>query len=142
MIMNAHASRMAKVGIALKAALDQAQSVVTNETIELSPQEQRSVDALRLQLKKESMALYAQEFETVLNIIKQSPPTMTGVIWLKTEIEFPSPSGKIDSGSRRQHRAISIVMRSPTKRPANRSGSRIFFTPPTGCLPGRSFRHA
>ncbi|QGA52856.1 dermonecrotic toxin domain-containing protein [Pseudomonas brassicacearum] len=83
MIMNAHASRMAKVGIALKAALDQALSVVTNETIELSPQEQRSVDALRLQLKKESMALYAQEFETVLNIIKQSPPTMTGVIWLK-----------------------------------------------------------
>src|SRR3546814_784449 len=83
MILNAHASRMEKVGIAIRKALDQAQSVVTNETIETSEAQQRSAESLRLRLKKESKALYEQEFETVLTIIKQSPPTMSGVIWLK-----------------------------------------------------------
>ncbi|AEV65811.1 dermonecrotic toxin domain-containing protein [Pseudomonas ogarae] len=83
MILNTHASRMEKVGIAIRKALDQAQSVATNETIEISEAQQRSAESLRLRLKRESKSLYEQEFETVLNIIKQSPPTMSGVIWLK-----------------------------------------------------------
>lgn len=82
MLMNAHASRMETVGVAIRKALDLAESVVTNETVELPQEEQRTAEALRLQLKKESKTLYAEEFETVLSIIKQSPPTMSGVVWL------------------------------------------------------------
>lgn len=83
MVLNAHASRMEKVGAAIKTALDQAQNTVTNETTGLSQEKKRAAESLRLQLKTESTALYAQEFETVLDVIKQSPPSMSGVIWLK-----------------------------------------------------------
>jgi hypothetical protein len=83
LILSAHASRMEKVGIAIRKALDQVQGVVTNETVEVSEAEQRSAESLRLRLKKESKTLYEQEFETVLGVIKQSPPTMSGLIWLK-----------------------------------------------------------
>ena len=83
MILNAHASRLEKVSVAIRKALDQAQGVVSNETIEISEEERRPAETLRMELEKESKALYAQGVETVLNVIKQSPPTMGGVIWLK-----------------------------------------------------------
>ncbi|MBC3373051.1 hypothetical protein HU762_03765 [Pseudomonas sp. SWRI92] len=83
MILSAHASRMEAVGVAIRKALDQAESVMTNETVELPEEKQRSAESLRLSLKKESTALWAEEYDTVLGLIKQSPPTMSGVIWLK-----------------------------------------------------------
>lgn len=83
MILNAHASRMEKVSVAIRKALDLAESTVTNETTGVSPEKQRAAETLRLQLKKESTALYAKEFESVMSVIKQSPPSMSGVIWLK-----------------------------------------------------------
>ncbi len=141
MIMNAHASRMAKVGIALKAALDQAQSVATNETIELSPQEQRSVDALRLQLKKESMALYAQEFETVLSIIKQSPPTMSGVTWLKDR-------NRISIAKRKNRQRIKTPIQGYLDRyeiTDNKTGKTLWFADflySTNWVPARAFLSA
>ncbi|WP_458131275.1 dermonecrotic toxin domain-containing protein [Pseudomonas sp. R3-41] len=83
MILSAHARRLETVGVAIKKALDQVQSVVTNETVEPSAENQRLAESLRLQLKKESTALWSQEYDTVLGLIKQSPPTMSGLIWLK-----------------------------------------------------------
>ncbi|WP_434579325.1 dermonecrotic toxin domain-containing protein [Pseudomonas sp. Z1-6] len=83
MIINAHAGRMEKVGNAIDKALEQAEGVSTNETTETPADVRRAAESLRKQLKLESQALYALEFQTVLNIIKQSPPTMEGVIWLK-----------------------------------------------------------
>ena len=83
MILSAHASRMEKVGVAIRKALDQAQGTATNETTDLPESEKRSAESLRLDLKKVATTLYAQEFETVLELIKQSPPTMGGLIWLR-----------------------------------------------------------
>ena len=83
MILNAHAARMEKVSAAIKTALDQAQGVVSNETRELPEAERRSAEFLRTQLEKESKALYDLGFDTVLSVIKQRPPTMSSVIWLK-----------------------------------------------------------
>lgn len=83
LVLSAHASRMEKVGIAIRKALDQAQGIETNETLEIPEADQRSAESLRLLLKKESTALYQEEFETVQSIILQSPPTMGSVIWLK-----------------------------------------------------------
>ncbi|MCW1243954.1 hypothetical protein OC610_06015 [Pseudomonas sp. SAICEU22] len=83
MVLSAHASRMEKVSVAIKEALDQAEGTATNETIDLPGPEKRAAQSLSTQLKKASNALYEQEFETVLSLIKQSPPTMSGLIWLK-----------------------------------------------------------
>ncbi|MBC3363579.1 DUF6543 domain-containing protein [Pseudomonas sp. SWRI154] len=83
MILSTHARRMETVGIAIRKALDQVQGVTTNETVEPPPEQQRSAESLRLQLKRESTALWDQEYESVLSLIKQSPPTMSGVVWLK-----------------------------------------------------------
>jgi hypothetical protein len=84
MILNAHAGRMEKVGTAIKKALDQAQGVTSNETRELPQAQRRAAEALRAQLEKESSALYVLGFETVLNVIKRRPPTMSSIIWLKS----------------------------------------------------------
>ena len=83
MILNAHAGRMEKVSAAIQKALDQAQGVESNETVELPAAQRRSAEALRLQLEKEASTLYVLGFETVLNVIKRRPPTMSGIIWLK-----------------------------------------------------------
>ncbi|WP_417695512.1 dermonecrotic toxin domain-containing protein [Pseudomonas sp.] len=84
MILNAHAGRMEKVSAAIQKALDQAQGVESNETAELPAVQRRSAEALRLQLEKEANTLYVLGFETVLNVIKRRPPTMSSVIWLKS----------------------------------------------------------
>ncbi|MCJ8205757.1 DUF6543 domain-containing protein [Pseudomonas sp. RGM2987] len=84
MVLNAHASRMEKVSAAIKKALDQAQGVESNETFELPEAQRRSAQNLRTQLDKEASALYVLGFATVMNVIKQRPPTMSGVIWLKS----------------------------------------------------------
>ncbi|MDO7898491.1 dermonecrotic toxin domain-containing protein [Pseudomonas citrulli] len=84
MILNAHARRMEKVSAAINKALDQAQGVVSNETTELPEAQRRSAERLRSQLEKESSALYDLGFETVLHVIKQRPPTMSGVLWLRS----------------------------------------------------------
>ncbi|WP_260958430.1 dermonecrotic toxin domain-containing protein [Pseudomonas citri] len=79
-ILNAHAARMEKVGAAIKKALDN----LSNETVSVPLAEQRLAESTRLELKKASKALYEEGFETVLKVIKQRPPTMSGVIWLKS----------------------------------------------------------
>ncbi|MBT2338646.1 MULTISPECIES: dermonecrotic toxin domain-containing protein [Pseudomonas] len=84
MILNAHAGRMEKIGAAIKQALDQAQGVASNETFELPQAQRRSAETLRTQLEKEASALYVLGFDTVLNAIKQRPPTMSGIIWLRS----------------------------------------------------------
>ncbi|WP_448645341.1 dermonecrotic toxin domain-containing protein [Pseudomonas mediterranea] len=84
MILNAHAGRMEKVSAAIKRALDQAQGVASNETFELPQEQRRSAETLRARLEKEASALYVLGFETVLNVIKQRPPTMSSIIWLKS----------------------------------------------------------
>jgi hypothetical protein len=83
MILSAHAGRMEAVGAAIKKALDQAEGVVSNETTEIPAEEQHTAESLRRQLKQESQRLYQQELQTLLTLIKQSPPTMESVIWLK-----------------------------------------------------------
>ncbi|MBT2294969.1 dermonecrotic toxin domain-containing protein [Pseudomonas fluorescens] len=79
-ILNAHASRMEKVGIAITKALDSA----SNETIGVSAAEQRAAESMRSELKKAAKALYDEGFDVVLDVIKQRPPTMSSVIWLKS----------------------------------------------------------
>lgn len=83
MILSSHAGRMENVGVAIRKALDQVEGVVSNETIEISEQDRRTAESLRLRLKQESQALYREELQTLLAIIKQSPPTMGSVLWLK-----------------------------------------------------------
>ncbi|WP_434608783.1 hypothetical protein J3P80_24925 [Pseudomonas sp. D2-30] len=78
LIMGAHASRFDTVANAIEKALDRAR----NETVELAPEERSSAESLRLQLKSEATALRAEEHETVLGLIKRSPPNMSGVTWL------------------------------------------------------------
>lgn len=80
MILNAHANRMEKVGIAIKKALDSA----SNETVEVSVKQKRTAETLRMALKTKAKALYEEAFDAVLNVIKRRPPTMDGVIWLKS----------------------------------------------------------
>ncbi|MGX1172064.1 dermonecrotic toxin domain-containing protein [Pseudomonas sp. R151218B TE3479] len=84
MILNAHAGRMEKISAAIKKALDQAQGVASNETLELPTEQRRAAETLRGQLERESSALYSLGFETVLNLIKQRPPTMSSILWLKS----------------------------------------------------------
>jgi len=84
MILNAHAGRMEKVSAAIQKALDQAQGVASNETFELPDAQRRSAQALRTQLEREASALYVLGFDTVLNVIKQRPPTMSSIVWLKS----------------------------------------------------------
>lgn len=78
-IMGTHASRMDAVGMAIKKAFERAE----NDTVELTPDERSSADALRLQLKSEATALRDEESQTILDLIKRSPPNMSNVIWLK-----------------------------------------------------------
>lgn len=80
MILNAHANRMEKIGVAIKKALDSA----SNDTVEMSVKQRREAETIRTELKTQSKALYEQAFETVLNALKQRPPTMDGIIWLKS----------------------------------------------------------
>jgi hypothetical protein len=80
LILNAHASRMEKVAVAIIKGLDNA----SNETLGISAEEQRAAQSTRTALKNASKALYDESFETVLNVIKQRPPTMSGLIWLKS----------------------------------------------------------
>ncbi|UQI31300.1 hypothetical protein M3M50_01380 [Pseudomonas bijieensis] len=84
MILNAHASRMEKVSAAIQKALDQTNGVASNETTELPEAQRQSAERLRTQLTTQSKALYELGFETLLNVIKQRPPTMSGIIWLKS----------------------------------------------------------
>ncbi|SFB30460.1 hypothetical protein SAMN03159488_02912 [Pseudomonas sp. NFIX10] len=84
MILNAHAGRMEKISAAIKKALDQAQGVASNETFELPEEQRRAAETLRGQLERESSALYILGFDTVLNLIKQRPPTMSSILWLKS----------------------------------------------------------
>jgi hypothetical protein len=79
MILNAHAHRMETIGIAIGKALERA----TNETVGITTQQLQEANFMRLELKKESNALYQLGNETVLKIIKQSPPTMNDIVWLK-----------------------------------------------------------
>ena len=80
MILNAHASRMEKVGIAITKALDNA----SNETVGIAADVQREAESTRSELKKLSKTLYEEGFESVLNVVKQRSPTMDSVIWLKS----------------------------------------------------------
>lgn len=80
MILNAHASRMETVGVTIEKALDSA----SNETVGIAEKDRRAAESLRAELKKESKALFDEGFETVLSIIKQRPPTISSVIWLKS----------------------------------------------------------
>ncbi|WP_103307968.1 MULTISPECIES: dermonecrotic toxin domain-containing protein [unclassified Pseudomonas] len=84
MILNAHAGRMEKISAAIQKALDQAQGVASNETFELPEAQRRSAETLRAQLQREASALYVLGFDTVLNVIKQRPPTMSSILWLKS----------------------------------------------------------
>jgi hypothetical protein len=84
MILNAHAGRMEKISAAIKKALDQAQGVASNETFELPAEQRRAAETLRAQLERESSALYILGFDMVLNLIKQRPPTMSSILWLKS----------------------------------------------------------
>ncbi|WHS60315.1 DUF6543 domain-containing protein [Pseudomonas sp. G2-4] len=79
-ILNAHAGRMEKVAIAITKALDNA----SNETVGIAADVQRAAESTRSALKKASKALYEEGFETVLSVIKQRPPTMSSVMWLKS----------------------------------------------------------
>jgi len=79
-ILNAHASRMEKVGIAITKALDNA----SNETVGVAADVRREAESTRSELKKMSKALYEEGFETVLNVVKQRAPTMESLIWLKS----------------------------------------------------------
>jgi hypothetical protein len=86
MVVNAHARRMDTISVAIKKVLDQVQSAGANETLEVSPAEktqQRTAESLRVQLEKETQALYALGLDTEQQAIKQSPPTMSNVLWLK-----------------------------------------------------------
>ncbi|MBD9464560.1 dermonecrotic toxin domain-containing protein [Pseudomonas sp. Pdm06] len=84
MILNAHAGRLEKISTAIKKALEQAQGVTSNETFELPAEQRRAAETLRAQLERESSALYILGFDTVLNVIKQRPPTMSSILWLKS----------------------------------------------------------
>jgi len=79
LILNAHANRMEKVAIAITKGLDNA----SNETVDLSAEQQRLAQSTRTALKKASKTLHDESFDTVLNVIKQRPPTMSGLLWLK-----------------------------------------------------------
>jgi hypothetical protein len=86
MVINAHARRMDTISVAIKTVLDQVQSAGTNETTEISPAEKtqrRTAESLRVELEKETLALYALGFDTEQQAIKQSPPTMSNILWLK-----------------------------------------------------------
>lgn len=79
LIMNAHANRMEKIAAAITKGLDNA----SNETVGLSAEQQQVAQSTRSALKTASKALHDESFETVLNVIKQRPPTMSDVLWLK-----------------------------------------------------------
>jgi hypothetical protein len=79
MILDAHASRLEKIGISINKALTR----TSNETVGISIGERNAAESLRLELLKASKALYGQSFNTVLSVVKRSPPTMSDVIWLK-----------------------------------------------------------
>ncbi|SCX63051.1 hypothetical protein SAMN03159507_02630 [Pseudomonas sp. NFACC32-1] len=79
-ILNAHASRMEKVGAAITKALDS----TSNETVDIPADERRIAESTRAELKKAAKALYDDGFEAVLKVIKQRPPTMSSVTWLKS----------------------------------------------------------
>jgi hypothetical protein len=86
MVINAHARRMNTINFAIRKALEQVQSVGTNETTGASAaqtQQQRAAEFLQVQLEKESKALYALGFTTEQQVIEQSPPTMGNILWLK-----------------------------------------------------------
>ncbi|MGO4325140.1 dermonecrotic toxin domain-containing protein [Pseudomonas sp. KB_12] len=80
LLLNAHANRMEKVAIAITKGLDNA----SNETVGISAEQQRLAQSTRTALKKASKTLHDESFETVLNVIKQRPPTMSDVLWLKS----------------------------------------------------------
>ena len=80
LLLNAHANRMEKVAIAITKGLDNA----SNETVGISADQQRVAQSTRTALKKASKTLHDESFETVLNVIKQRPPTMSDIIWLKS----------------------------------------------------------
>ncbi|AXA58062.1 dermonecrotic toxin domain-containing protein [Pseudomonas thivervalensis] len=79
LILNAHANRMEKVAVAITKGLDNA----ANETVGLSVEQQRVAQSTRTALKRVSKTLHDESFETVLNVIKQRPPTMSDLLWLK-----------------------------------------------------------
>ncbi|MCL6704779.1 DUF6543 domain-containing protein [Pseudomonas sp. T1.Ur] len=79
MILNAHANRMEVIGVAINKALERA----ANETVGISAKQEQEANSMRQTLKRESSALYQLGNEIVLKIIKQSPPTMNDVVWLK-----------------------------------------------------------
>lgn len=80
MILNAHAGRMEKVAVAITKALDNA----SNETVGVSAQDRQLAESTRKTLKQASKTLYEEGFEGILKVIKQRPPTMSGLIWLKS----------------------------------------------------------
>ena len=80
LILNAHAGRMEKVAIAITKALDNA----SNETVGIAADVRRAAESMRSELKKASKTLYEEGFETVLGVIRQRPPTMSNVMWLKS----------------------------------------------------------
>lgn len=79
MRMNGHAHRMETIATAIEKALDQA----ANQTVELPQAKRKLAETMKLDLRRHSRALNAQQLETVESIIKQSPPTMSNVIWLQ-----------------------------------------------------------
>ncbi|WP_053148951.1 dermonecrotic toxin domain-containing protein [Pseudomonas sp. Pf153] len=79
-ILNAHASRMEKVGAAITKALDS----TSNETVDVSAEDRRIAQSTSADLKKAAKALYDEGFAAVLKVIKQRPPTMSSVTWLKS----------------------------------------------------------
>ena len=79
LILNAHANRMEKVAIAITKGLDNA----SNETVGLSAEQERVAQSTRTAHKKAAKALHDESFDTVLNVIKQRPPTMSDIIWLR-----------------------------------------------------------
>ena len=83
LILSAHANRLETVGVAIRKAIEREQSSTANETVKPSSEKQSSAKALQSQLRTESTALYDQEREAVLSLIKQRPPTMSDVIWLR-----------------------------------------------------------
>jgi hypothetical protein len=87
LIMHAHARRLQTISNAIKRALAQAQNDLSNETVEtanqITPAERSSADTLRFRLESEARDLHILGYETELRITKQSPPTMSRVIWLK-----------------------------------------------------------
>jgi hypothetical protein len=87
LIMHAHARRLLTISNAIKRALTQAQNNLSNETFEtantITPAERSSADTVRFRLESEARDLHILGYEIEQKITKQSPPTMSRVIWLR-----------------------------------------------------------